>query len=281
MILVFGATGTVGRELTAHLVGSGQAVRAFVRTSSDAQLDPRIHTFRGELRSAESLRESMQGVEKVFSLMVGPELALHERDVANAAKAAGVRHIVKLSVLGAGNDGIGGVAEWHGAGERAIEESGIAWTHLRPGAFMSNASFWEHSIRTEGRIYSNFGAGALALIHPRDIALVAARALTESGHEGKVYSLTGGEALTTAEQVAVISRATNRAIEQVEVSDEEARRQMQASGMPQYLIDALVAFAPNVRAGRASDVLNTTEELIGRKPLTFADWVRENLRQFN
>jgi uncharacterized protein YbjT (DUF2867 family) len=223
----------------------------------------------------------MLGVERVFSLMVGPELAFHERNIANVAKSSGVRQIVKLSVLGAGSNEIGGVAEWHGAGERAIQESGIAWTYLRPGAFMSNATFWGHWIRTEGRVYSNFGCGGLALIHPRDIALVATRALTESGHEGKTYSLTGGEALTTAEQVAVISRATNRAIQQVEVSDEEARRLMQASRMPQYLVDALVAFAPNVRAGRAGAILNTAKDLVGRNPLTFKDWVEENLSLFN
>lgn len=114
-----------------------------------------------------------------------------------------MRHIVKLSVLGAGGRAREGVAVWHDAGERALQESGIAWTFVRPGAFMSNALYWSATVRSEGRVFSNFGHGKLPVIHPRDIAAVAARALTSPGHEGKAYPLTGPDSLTTAEQVRI------------------------------------------------------------------------------
>jgi uncharacterized protein YbjT (DUF2867 family) len=145
---------------------------------------------------------------------------------------------------------------------------------------MSNALFWADSIRREGRVYSNFGDGATAPIHPRDIAAVAVLALTTAGHEGKAWPLTGPEALSTGEQVRLLAAALGRPIEYVPISDEVAREGMERAGMPAYLIDALLPFAAVVRSGRAGDVLPTVEQLTGRPALTFAEWARENAGAF-
>jgi uncharacterized protein YbjT (DUF2867 family) len=275
MILVTGATGTVGREVVALLLEAGREVRALTRDPSTARLDPRVELVAGDLTRPETLERAVDGAERVFSLALGPELGAQEESLARAARRAGVRHVVKLSVLGAGGRARAGVASWHDAGERAIQESGIAWTFVRPGAFMSNALYWSDTIRTQGKVFSNFADGRLASVHPRDIADVAVRALTAPGHEGQAYALTGPEALTTGEQVRLLAAAVGRPIEYVPISDDEARSAMRNAGMPAYLIDALLPFGSYVRSGRAAEVLPTVEQVTGRRPLTFAEWAQE------
>src|SRR5262245_17544658 len=280
MILVTGATGTVGREVVSQLLAAGRPVRALTRHPDRARLDPRVEVVRGDFERPETLAPALRGVERVFSLALGPRLGEQEAGLAQLARAAGVRHIVKLSVLGAGDNTRRGVVAWHSAGERAIRQSGVPWTFVQPGVFMSNALFWADSIRREGRVRSNFGDGPTAPIHPRDIAAVAVLALTSDGHEGQSWPLTGPQALSTAEQVRLLAAALGRPLEYEPISDEVAREGMQASGMPAYLIDALLPFAAVVRRGRAGDVLPTVEQLTGRPALTFAEWARENAGAF-
>ncbi len=280
MILVTGATGTVGREVVAQLLASGQGVRALTRDPSKAALDARVEVVAGDLARPGTLASAVAGAERVFSLALGPEVGVQERNLAAAAREAGVRHIVKLSVLGAGGDAPTGVAAWHDAGERALRESGLAWTFVRPGAFMSNALWWRGTIERQGKVFSSFGDGKLPVVHPRDVAAVAVRALTTPGHEGQAYPLTGPEALGTGEQVRILAAVLGKPIELVPITDAAAREEMRAAGMPAYLIDALTPFGEVVRSGKAAKVFDTLVRLTGRQPLTFADWAREHASAF-
>jgi uncharacterized protein YbjT (DUF2867 family) len=275
MILVTGATGTVGREVVSQLLAQGQRVRAMSRNPLKARFDTRVSAIAGDFSKPETLGRAVEGIERIFSLTFGPETGVHERNLAQAAKWAGVRHIVKLSVLGAAGVARSSIAAWHEAGELAIQETGIAWTFVRPGAFMSNALFWTESIRSQGKVYSNYGEGKSPCVHPRDIAAVAVRALTTAGHEGKIYPLTGPEALSVGEQVEILSAAIGKPIDYVSISDEQARVGMQKAGIPTFVIDALLPFASFIRSGKAAEVLNTVEQVVGREPFTFADWARE------
>ena len=196
------------------------------------------------------------------------------------AKKAGARHIVKLSALRPGGEARSGIATWHQASERAIQNMGIAWTFVQPGAFMSNALNWRDSIKGQGKVFSNYGDGKVAYIHPRDIAAVAVRALTEPGHEGKAYPVTGPEALSVSELVQILSEAVGKPIEYVPITDDAAREGMQKAGLPTFLIDALLPFASFVRSGKGAETLPTVEQVTGRKPLTFADWAREHATDF-
>ena len=279
-ILVTGATGTVGREVVSQLLAAGEPVRALTRHPERARLDARVDIVRGDLERPETLTAALQGVDRVFSLAVGPQLGEQEASLAQAARGADVRRIVKLSVLGAGENARRGVVSWHSAGERAIRQSGVPWTFVQPGVFMSNTLFWADSIRREGRVYSNFGDGATTPIHPRDIAAVAVLALTTDGHEGRTWPLTGPEALSTGEQVRLLAAVLGRPIEYVPISDEMAREGMEKAGMPAYLIDALLPFAAVVRSGKAGDVLPTVAQLTGRPALKFAEWAHENAGAF-
>src|SRR5262245_9886785 len=123
MILVTGATGTVGREVVAQLLAAGRHVRALVREPAGARRDPRVELVAGDLGKTETLARAVEGVQRVFSLALGPDIAAHEGNLVHAARDAGVRHVVKLSVLGAGGRAKAGVAVWHDAGERVIRES--------------------------------------------------------------------------------------------------------------------------------------------------------------
>jgi uncharacterized protein YbjT (DUF2867 family) len=280
VILVTGATGTVGREVVAQLLIAGEKVRALTRNPSRAGLDEQVELIAGDLNQAESLAKAVAGVERIFSLALGPELGAQEASLVQAAKKAGARHIVKLSGLRPGGEARSGLATWHQASERAIQNMGIAWTFVQPGAFTSNALFWRDSIKGQAKVFSNYGDGKLPYIHPRDIAAVAVRALTEPGHEGKAYPVTGPEALSVSELVQILSDAVCKPIEYVPITDDVAREGMQKAGLPIFLIDAMLPFASFVRSGKGAEVLPTVEQVTGRKSLTFDDWAREHAADF-
>jgi uncharacterized protein YbjT (DUF2867 family) len=280
MILVTGATGTVGREVVIQLLAAGEQVRGMTRNPSTAKLDARVELVKGDFASPDTLAKAVDGVERVFSLTFGPQTGTHERDLAGLAKKAGVRHIVKLSAMGGDGETKNAIRKWHEQGEEAIKETGISWTVVRPGGFMSNALHWRETVRTQGKVFSNYGDGKLPSVHPRDIAAVAVRALTSDGHERKTYHLTGPEALSVGEQVDILSEVLGRRIEYVPITDEVARKGMEKAGMPALLIDALIPFAAFIRSGRAAEVLPTVEEVTSRPALTFLDWAREHAEAF-
>jgi (4-alkanoyl-5-oxo-2,5-dihydrofuran-3-yl)methyl phosphate reductase len=280
MILVTGATGKVGREVVTQLLAAGEQVRGMTRNPATAKLDTRVEVVRGDFDAPDTLARAVDGVDRVFSLTFGPQTGTHERELARTAKKAGVGRIVKLSAMGGDRETKNAIRIWHEAGEEAIKETGIRWTVVRPGHFMSNALYWREAIRAQGKVFSNYGDGKLPSVHPRDIAAVAVRALTSDGHEGKTYELTGPEALSIREQVDILSDVLGTRIEYVPISDDAARKGMEKAGMPALLIDALIPFAAFIRSGRAAEVLPTVEKVTGRPALTFRDWAREHAKAF-
>ena len=280
MILVTGATGTVGREVVTQLLAAGQSVGAMTRNPLKTKLDKRVAVVKGDFEEPDTLEKAVDGADRLFSLTFGPRTGIHEKNLARAAKKAGVSHIVKLSALGGDGEVRNDIRKWHDEGEQAIRETGIGLTVVRPGAFMSNALHWRESIRVQGKVFSNYGDGKLPSVHPRDIAAVVVRALTSHGHQGKEYSVTGPAALSIGEQVKILSGAIGKPIEYVAVSDDAARRGMEQAGLPASLIDALLPFAGFIRSGKAAQVFKTVEEVTGRRPFTFDDWARENADAF-
>jgi uncharacterized protein YbjT (DUF2867 family) len=281
MILVTGATGMVGREVVKLLADAGQKVRALTRDPAKAKFDKAVEVVAGDLDQPASLDKAAAGADAVFILATGPKLPVHTANAVAAAKKAGAKRLVKLSVLGAGQPSGGrAIIEWHDAAEKAITDSGIPWTFVRPGSFMSNALQWVGPIKGQGKVFSAFGDGKFAPVHPRDIAAVAAAALTGKGHEGQAYPLTGGEAMSVGEQVKILSEAIGKPIQYVVITDEASRDAMLKNGMPANLVDSLVKLGGFIRSGGANTVLPTVEKVLGRKPLTFAEWARENAAAF-
>ena len=226
MILVTGSGGTVGSEVVKELTKLGAPVRAAYRSRPPAA--PGVQGARIDLTTGAGLDEALRDVEAVF-LLVGEveDQVAAERRLVDASRRANVKRLVKLSVLDAEGEGYA-FARIHRAVERAIESSGIPYTFLRPGSFMQNFATYYRDMIRGGTLYLPLGDAREAHVDARDIAAVAARALTSDAHAGKSYDLVGPEALSYVDAVAQISAATGRTIAYVPVSDDDYARQWRA-----------------------------------------------------
>jgi uncharacterized protein YbjT (DUF2867 family) len=270
--LVTGATGNVGSLVTERLLDRGERPAVFVRDRKKAE---RLFGDRVEIRVGDlaDVSGALADVCELFLLNSGPELEVHDRAAALAAKAAGVRHVVKLSTLDV-STGIG-TGPWHARGEDAIRESGVAFTFLRSSAFMSNALGWAYSIKREGILRTSTGHGKIAFIHPGDIADVAVKALSTRDHDGEALVITGPRALTYAEMASQIGEAIGMAIRFEEITDDEARPDVDDA-----YADPLVDIWRAVREGRLATVTDGVSRVLGREPVTFGQWVSENAEAF-
>jgi uncharacterized protein YbjT (DUF2867 family) len=281
MILVTGATGNVGRELVGLLDAAGAAVRVLVRDPARAAALPAsAERVTGDLTSPRSLAAAAAGADRMFLLTPGIAVDTAEHAV-RAARDAGVRHIVFLSSTNVLGDPMPKMGRWHHAREEIVRASGVPATILRPGGFMSNALDWLPTIREANYVLDPVGPGRMAPIDPADIAAVAAHALTTGGHEGKAYAITGAELFTVAEQVAILSGAIGRTLTARPVATaEEAVAARFPDGAPPALAEAIVEGFRLMRKDTAGHRTGTVEELLGRKPATFADWCARHAELF-
>ncbi|HEY4724557.1 MAG TPA: SDR family oxidoreductase, partial [Actinomycetota bacterium] len=222
MILVIGATGTVGSEVVRQLVATGERPRALVRDPAAARqrLGEEVEHVVGDLDRPETIAAALAGVDRVFLLTTQssrqPEW---ERAVIGAAARAGVGQLVKLSVFRADEQSPLQVARQHGQAERVLAQSGLAATILRPVFFMQNLLAMVH----DAAIATAAGDGRVAMVDARDIAAVAVATLTGGGHAGKTYTLTGPEALSFYQVASILSRQTGRPLRHVRVPPDKVR----------------------------------------------------------
>jgi uncharacterized protein YbjT (DUF2867 family) len=271
MILVTGASGTVGSEVVKALGGRSAGVRAGYRTRPQ-NVPAGVESVKLDYERPETIRPALQGVDTLFLLSntVDPE-----RKVVDEAKRAGVKRIVKLSVIGAAEEGFT-FARWHRAVEKYIEASGLGWTFLRPNGFMQNVvTYMGETIRSQSAIYSPAGNAAASHIDARDVGAVGARVLTDKGHEGKAYELTGPAALTYGQIAEILSRVLGRTIGYVPISPEQYRQAAVAAGTPEGYADALVDLNRYYLEGKAAAVTPAVRQLTGRDPIPFEQFARD------
>jgi uncharacterized protein YbjT (DUF2867 family) len=284
MILVTGATGLNGGELVRLLSARGVPVRALVRNASRAAALSslaNVEIVEGDMERPETLAEPLRGVDRAMLISSSNAAMLEvQSNFIDAARKAGVTHMVKLSGIIPDIDSPFRFARMHGEVELKLERSGIAFTHLRAGEFMHSYFRQVPAIVARGALSLPMEDARIASIDVSDIAEVAAKALTESGHEGKTYPLTGPEALTMAEVAEKLSAATGREISYVNVTPEEAKRARLAAGVPEYTADALDELFAERRKGKESEVYPVFEELIGRRPTSFDEFARRNAAIF-
>lgn len=279
MILVTGATGNVGRELVPQLLDAGHEVRVLVRDPTRAVgLPARAERVTGDLDEPATLRDAMRGVGSVY--LIAFETSQVE-NVVVAARSAGARHIVRQSTIEAGAVPPLGPGRWHREQELVIERSGLAWTHLRPTMLMVNTiGWWAASIRARDTVVFPGGDGRVSPVDPRDVAAVAAAVLTQPGHDGRAYEVTGPESLTIGEMVAALSRVLGRPIRYVDMPERAVEGWLIEQGASSALAAALVETLGALRASRYAYVADTVEALTGRAGRTFEAWCREHMGAF-
>jgi uncharacterized protein YbjT (DUF2867 family) len=280
MILVTGATGTIGREVVRLLAAGGARTRAMTRDPARVASPPAgVEVVRGDFDDPSSLADAAKGAETVFMLSApGPWVERHDEAILAAARAAGARKVVKLSAIGTGDHP--GVGDWHLPGERAVRSSGLAWTVLRPSSFASNVLGWAGAIRSGDPIPNPMGDGAQGVVDPRDVAEVAARALTSPGLDGHVHTLTGPETLSVPDMAARLGEALGRRVETTELSPEEYRDRLRGAGLDPAFVDSAVGGARLVADGGNATLTDDVERILGRPPRTFATWVADHRAAF-
>jgi uncharacterized protein YbjT (DUF2867 family) len=278
MIFITGAGGTVGREVVKQLKLAKVPFRVayFSPEKVEAALANGIEAVTIDYNRPETLRSAFQGCDKLF--LLGPN-ALNqtqlELNAVEAAKAVGVQHIVKQSVMGAEAEDFS-LALLNRPVEQAIESSGMTWTFLRPSSFMQNVvTFMSETIKAESAFYSASDAGKIAHVDVRDIAAVAVKALTEPTHGGRAYTLTGPEAITYDELAQELSTVLGHAISHISLPPEDLKQAMLAEGMPEAIADRMLDLERYYRENKANRITNDIQQVTGQEPRRFAQYARD------
>jgi len=284
IFLVTGATGSTGGELVRRLSARGVGVRAMVRSRAKAgslASLPHVEIVEGDLARPESLAAPLAGVERAMLISSSDAAMLDvQSNFVAAAKLAGVKHVVKLSGIMPELDSPFRFARMHGEIERRLEQSGLAFTHLRAGEFMSSYFRAVPTIVAKGALFLPMEDARIASIDVGDIAEVAAAVMTGSGHEGKTYPITGPEALTMTEVAEKLSVATGKPIRYVNVPPDDAKAAQLAAGFPLYLADALYELFAERRKGKEATVSPVLESVFGIRPTRFDEFAAKHAAIF-
>jgi (4-alkanoyl-5-oxo-2,5-dihydrofuran-3-yl)methyl phosphate reductase len=279
MILVTGATGNIGREVVTQLIAAGWPVRAFVR---DARRAPpwgtRVDIAIGDFREPESAARACAGVQSVLLIAVGTDDESFSKVLA-AAQRSGASHVVFVSgTVAEWVDSAGGA--WFHNREKILGAFGLRWTVLRPCDFMTNTYQWIGTIEREGAVYNPTGGARTALIAPEDVASVAVKCLTQSNFDGRTLHLTGAEALSVPEQVALLSQVLSRPIRCVDVSVQQAVENLIRSGMSAISARYVEEIYEREGRGEGSKITRDFVEITAKAPKTFRAWAEDHSKNF-
>ena len=283
MILITGATGTVGSEVVKRLSAQGIRVRAVTRNPRKAAANRLAHIefVAGDFDDSHSLRRACSGVDRAFLLSDSTDHAERQQIAfANVARKCGVKHIVKLSQLHADAKSPGRFLRYHASVEAAIQAFGLSYTFLRPNLYMQGLLNFRQSITQQSAFFAAAGEARISAVDVRDLAAVAVAALTTSLHDNKTYSLTGPEALTFTRMARQLSKAIGRPITFTDVPPATMRAALIDLGMPAWQADGLLEEFEMYRRGEAAGVEPGVQEALGRAPRSFAEFARDYAPQF-
>ena len=283
-VAVAGATGQVGGEVARLLLGDGRQVRALVRdpgaAAAQALAEAGAELAVADLGRPETLGTALAGCSAAFlSVVNSPDQVAQETALIDAAVAAGVARVVKLSAVGAAPDAAAGLQRWHAQVEEHLAASGLEWTTLRPVTFMQNLLRAADTVRA-GALYSTLGTARVALIDTRDVALAAGVCLLQEGHAGRAYRLTGPVAVTQSEVAAALAAVLGWPVAAVDVSDADARAGMLAAGLPAWLADDLLALDAMFRTGAGEEISPALELITGSSGRPLEAFLIDHARAF-
>jgi len=283
MILITGATGKVGYELVKKLSALGQPVRAFVRNRDHAQAIafPGVEFAEGDFTKPVAITRALTGIDRLF-LWIPPsaEVEAQQRNFVDMARLNKVKHIVKLSQLGADAHSPARFRRYHGLIENHIRKSGVPYTFLRPNLFMQGLLNFRPTISSQCALYAPAGNAKVSVVDARDIASVAACTLTESGHEGKAYEITGPEPLTHTQMAHQLSYALRKPVRFVDVPLDIMRDMLLSFRMPAWRVDGLLEDYERYCQGDASVVTSAVRHITGNDPISFSQFARDYAPSF-
>lgn len=277
-VAVTGATGVVGRRVLTELCALGVRPRALLRPGRalPVELSPSVRPVPTDLTDTGSVRTALAGVRTLFLLTpLHPEQDALQLGVLDAALAAGVEHVVKLSALGADPAASAMVLRQHGRVEAELVRRGIRHTVLRPNAFMQNATRWLEGAGRFGLLPMPVGAARVSMVDAADIAAVAARAIVTPAHRDVAHDLTGPAALSYAEVAGILAGVLGRPVRYADVSEEEAAAAMRVGGTPEWAVRARLELYRTYRAGEAAVVTTAVADVTGRPPRPFREVAAE------
>ncbi len=283
MILITGATGTSGRKIVKQLTQSGTRIRALVRDRLKAEkiAGPNVELAEGDMSQPGTLAGALEGIDHALLLSSpDPNQVEIQGNFIDAAKKSGVRHVVKFSAIGADANASARLLKAHGVTERQLEQSGMGFTHLRPNVFMQNFLMSAGTIASQGAIYAPIGESKISFVDVRDIAAVAARTVTEPGHEGNAYEITGPESLTHAEVAKRLSVVLGKKINFVDIPPSAFKEAMLAMGAPEWMADGLNELYAEWRKGSVSTVSPVVADIAKRDPIAFDQFARDHASAF-
>jgi uncharacterized protein YbjT (DUF2867 family) len=279
-ILITGATGNIGGAVVKHLAQNQVPLRALVRDRQKAShLEAQgIELAQGDFSQPTSLDAALQGIEKAFLVMPNDRHQVElEGNFIDAAKRAGVKHLVKLSVMRSG-ELPSTFQQWHRQIERHLEDSGIAWTHLRPNMLMQNMRWFAQTMAQSGTFYSCLGDTKVSHVDARDVAAVAAVCLTGSGHEQQSYVLTGAEAISFERVATIFAEAIGRSVNYVDLPPADLKAARLANGEPEWYLDAELELFACWKEGHGSEVTTTIADLLHKSPTSFTAYARDYVK---
>ena len=275
MILVTGASGNVGREVLKQISQAGHQVRAAYQTPQKAAEAPAgVETTIVDFKRPGTLSAALNGVDCVFLVgPVAPNLVELESNATEEIKRAGVPRLVKLSAMGTR---AATFPRQHSESEDRIKASGVAWTFLRPNGFMQNMVIYNAAtVRGQNAFYGSAEDGKVSQVDLRDIGAVAVRVLTEDGHTGKTYTLTGPAALSNSEVAAILSSVLGREIRYVNLPPNQMKQALLGAGMPEWNANGIIDLEALYREGGASTVSPDIERVLGRMPIAYEQFARD------
>jgi uncharacterized protein YbjT (DUF2867 family) len=282
-ILVTGATGRTGFPLIRLFAQNKIPVRALIHHEyKRPQVErPGVEVVVGDFNDPESLDRALDGIERAY-LVPPPSWNQVELqyEFIDAAMRSGLRHLVKLSALGTARNSPVELLRWHAEIEDAIRQSGIAWTFLHPHFFQENLLQTAETVRIAGALFSPLGKAKISTVSVDDVAEVAFRVLTQRGHVGKTYTITGPEAITFEQIAETLSEVVARPVRYVEVPFDSARQMMVDEGQPDWMADNLVAMMKTWAQGERSPITMDVKRVTGHRPTSIREFLTRNQEYF-
>lgn len=277
MILVVGATGTVGAEVLRLLRQRGEPLRALVRDpfSASRLAGPGVELVQGDLARPSTLPPALHGVTRVFLVTpAGPETVPLQGNMIAAAAAAGVDRLVRVSVLGIGSPVAAGILEWHAAVEQRLADVAIPAVNLRPTSMMQNLLGSAETIRRAGQFFGGQGDGRVALVDARDVAAAAVGALVRPEHITESVAITGPESLSYGDVAVVLADVLGRPVQYVDLPPEPYRNALRSAGLPEWLARDL-SLLEDASRGTVMPVSSSVDRLAGAPPRRFRTFVED------